>query len=162
MAQRCAMEIAPRIARVTLAAVAVLAALGVANANTLYKSVDRDGRVTFSDVPIDGAVAVTRIESSDSAKPAESRNAPVYLALADGLDEAVSQANAKVDLAEHALALERRSLVEDSPLSLEGARLSRADSQRIEFFKQDVASARRNLLRVLKQRNFLVTQSPLA
>src|SRR5439155_10134598 len=108
--------------RVAIAAAAVLAASAVAHASTLYKSVDRDGRVTFSDVPIDGAVTVTRIDSSDSAKPAQGENAPIYLALADGLDEAVAQANAKMNLAEHALALERRSLVEDNPLSLAGVR----------------------------------------
>src|SRR5258706_12543236 len=155
------MEFAHRIAQVSLAAFALLAVASAAHANTLYKSVDRDGRVTFSDVPIDGAVTVTRIESSDSAKPPEGGNAPVYLALADGMDEAVAEANAKVDLAEHALALERRSLIDDNPLSLEGVRLSRADTQRPEFFKQGVASARRNLMRVLKQRNFIGAQSPL-
>ena len=156
------MEFAPRIARVSLAAAALLAATAAAHANTLYKSVDRDGRTTFSDVPIDGAVAVTRIESSDSAKPAERENSPVYLALADGFDEAVAQANAKVDMAEHALALARRSIVEDNPLSLASVRLSRAESSRLDFFKQDVATARRDLARVLQQRNVLAPQRPFA
>src|SRR5260221_9077001 len=155
------MEFAHRIARVTLAA-AILAAQPAAQANTLYKSVDRDGNVTFSNVPIDGAVTVIRIESSDSAKPPESGNAPIYLALADGLDEAVAQANAKVDLAEHALALARSALLEDNPLALEHARLSRTDAQRLQFFKQDVASARGDLMRVLKQRSTLAPRPPLA
>ena len=39
-----------------------------AAAGVLYKSVDREGRITFSDTPVDGAVTEQRIESSDSAK----------------------------------------------------------------------------------------------
>jgi hypothetical protein len=85
-----------------------------------------------------------------------------YLALADSFDEAVAQANSKVDLAEHALALARNALLEDNLLSLFHVRLSRGDSQQLEFFKRDVVSARRNLMRVLKQRNALAPARPFA
>jgi hypothetical protein len=122
-------------------------------AGTLYKSVDPQGRVAFSDTPIDGNVIIERITSSESANSPGSRAPPVNLALADSLDEAVVQANAKVDLAEHALAMARKSVVEDNPGALAGERLSRADSQLLAFYKRDVQNARRNLLRVLKQPN---------
>ena len=132
-----------------------------AHAGELYKSVDSDGRVTFSDTPPSGAVTVQRIATSESAKPSVASAAPVYLALVDGLDEAVAQANAKVDMAERALANARSGLLGHDPLSLNPARLSRSDSQQLEFFKRDVQAARRNLMRVLQQRN-VYAQRPVA
>ena len=145
-------------------AVAALAVYAGASAATLYKSVDKDGRVTFSDTPVDGAVKIQRIESSESTKPAESESAPMYLALADSFDEAVTQANAKLDMAEHALALARGSFGGHNPMSLQNPRLTRAASQELEFYKKDVSDARRNLMRVLKQRKTLLSfrESPLA
>ena len=91
----------------------------------------------------------------------EGAGSPVYLALADSFDEAVAQANAKVDLAEHALAVARASIVDEDPLSLGGRNLTRTDRQQLEFYKNDVAAARRNLMRILHQRNTL-TQRPFA
>ena len=137
-----------------------LAALG-AHAGELYKSVDAQGRVTFSDVPVSGAVTIQRLAASESAKPDEAKAAPIYLALADSFDESVAQANARVDLAEHALAQARSSLLQHDPLAIGSARLSREDTQRLEFFKRDVQTARRQLMRVLQQRNAL-TRGPLA
>lgn len=142
--------------------VAALAAQGLAYGATLYKSVDSHGRITFSDTPVDGAVVVQRIDSSDSAKAPEGERTPIVLALADTFDEAVAQANARVDMAEHALALARRPIVEDSPLALPSVRLSRTEAQQLEFFKNDVVAARRNLMRVLKQRNWYTVERPLA
>ena len=134
-----------------------------AAAGVLYKSVDRDGRITFSDTPIDGAVTLQRIESSDSAKPRVGADAaPVYLALAELNDEAVARANAKVDTAEHALAEARRlTFGEDDPLALRATRLSRSDAQRLEGYKRDVAGARKSLLRALQARN-LAAPRPVA
>ena len=156
------MEHALRIARYSVFAAVALAACVGASAGTLYKSVDKDGRVTFSDKPVEGAVTLARIDTSDSAKPVESASAPVYLALADSFDEAVTQANAKLDMAERALATARRGIVEHNPLSLHAPRLSRAESQQLDFYKRDVNDARRNLMRVLKQRNTMVSFRPLA
>ena len=156
------MENAFRSCVLALSAIAALSAQPAGRADPLYRSVDSAGLVTFSDVPIDGAVVVQRIGSSEPAKPAEGAGAPAYLALADSFDEAVVQANSKVDLAEHALALARRPIEDDEPLSLYGQRRTRADSQRLEFFKQDVASAHRTLARVLKQRNAFASQRPYA
>ena len=125
----------------------------------IFKSTDREGRVTFSDVPVQGAVNVQRIATSDGAKPGvgEAGNGPQYLALLDGYDEMVRLANAKVDLAERALAEARRSIVgSHDPLVLAGGpQPSDADRQRIEFYKRDVATARRNLARILQQRVML-------
>ena len=129
----------------------------------IFKSTDRDGRITFSDVPVQGAVNVQRIASSEGAKPGvgEAGNGPQYLALLDGLDEMVRQANAKVDMAEHALATARRSIVgSHDPLILAGGpRPSVSDRQQLEFYKRDVATARRNLARILQQRVMLQAQT---
>ena len=134
-----------------------------ATAGVLYKSIDREGRITFSDTPVDGAVTQQRIETSDSAKPRVGTDAaPIYLALAELNDEAVARANAKVDMAEHALAEARRlTLGEDDPLALGRARLSRVDAQRLDGYKRDVADARKNLLRALQLRNIAATR-PIA
>ena len=142
----------------TLVSIAlVLGSLVPASAGVLYKSVDRNGRTTFSDVPVDGAVTVQRIESSESAKPAVGNdNGLVYLALADVNNEAVARANAQVDLAEHALAEARRTLVADEdPLALGSTRRSRTDLQRLDFYKRDVLEARKALMRALQQRQML-------
>lgn len=149
------MEISRRIVRLTACTLAVLMS-SVADAN-IYKSTDREGRVTFSDIPVQGAVSVQRIDSSEAAKPsvgADAGNGPQYLALLDGFDEQVRQANAKVDLAEHALAQARRNILGNhNPMALVAAgRPSQADSQLIEFYKRDLQSARRQLARVLQQR----------
>jgi len=146
------------------AAIAAAIALQLpAVAGVLYKSIDRDGRITFSDTPVEGAVTLQRIESSESAKPRVGADAaPVYLALAELNDEAVARANARVDTAEHALAEARRlTLGDDDPLALHPPRLSRVDAQRLETYKRDVADARKNLLRALQVRN-LAAPRPLA
>ena len=132
------------------------------DASVLYKSVDSNGHITFSDTPIQGSVTVERISSSDAAKEAESGPRPIYLALADSLDEAVAQANTRVDLAEHALAVARRELVEDNVGLFNSGRLTRANVQQLEFYKRDVRDAHRDLLRVLKQRNAFAPPRPLA
>ena len=144
---------APALA-ITLALAAVGLALP-ASANVIYKSVDRNGQITFSDVPPPGAIAVLRIPLSDSAKSAVAAPpVPTDQALAEHLDESVRRANAKVDLAERALALARRSVDSGwNPLALENPGKTRADVERIEFFKRDVLVARRGLLSALQSRN---------
>ena len=140
---------------------ATAALCGVAQAGIIYKQVERDGKITFSDRQLDGAVVIGRIESSDSTKPSvaeETRGAPQYqyLALADGFDEAVRQANTKVDMAEHALAAARRSLLGDhDPLALGYGRSSPDALHQLEFYKDELGKARKNLLRTIQQRNVL-------
>ena len=144
-------------------AILATAAMASAHAGVLYKSIDSNGRTTFSDMPIDGAVVVRRIETSDSAKPAVgAENAPLYVALAQSGDEAVTRANAQVDMAEHALALARRSVFGDEdPLALSYTSPSRADAWRLESYKRDVREARKGLMRALQQRNLLAAR-PIA
>ena len=157
------MENALRTVRRALLAAATLAVCAGVGAATLYKSIDPEGRVTFSDTPIEGAVKIQRIDSSDSAKPAEGAPAPVYLALADSFDESVARANEKLDMAEHALALARSALNGHDPLALSTPRPSRAEARQLDFYKRDVIEARRDLLRVLRQRNTLYAANrPLA
>jgi len=130
---------------------------GGAHAGVLYKSIDRDGHTTFSDMPIDGAVTMQRIDTSESAKPAVGAgNAPIYLALAETGDEAIARANARVDMAEHALAIARQSIFgENDPLALSTGRASRADLQRLESYHRDLRAARKDLMRALQTRNAL-------
>jgi hypothetical protein len=155
------MEMSLRKLCLTLAAAAAASLAASAFAGVLYKSVDRDGRIIFSDVPAEGAVVTQRIETSDSGKPSvdEGRSAPQYVALLDGLDETVRRANEKLDLAEHALADARRSILgEHDPLALGFPRPARDAAQRLDFLKKDVLDARRNLLRVLQQRSIVATR----
>jgi len=137
---------------------AVALALGLqmpAGAGVLYKSVDNTGRITFSDVPVAGAVMTQRIETSDSAKPAVgNETSPVYLALAEVTNEAVARANMQLDMAEHAYAEARQQLgTGHDPLRLANPVLTRVDRQRLEFLKNDVFEARKSLLRTLQQRS---------
>jgi len=143
-----------------LAAVLALALQLPAAAGVLYKSVDANGRITFSDVPPDGAVTVQRIETSDSAKGAVSNdNSPVYLALAEMSNEQVARANAKLDMAEAALAIARQQLVGNhDPMSLANPARTNADRQRLEFYKRDVLDARKTLLRALQHRSVWTTR----
>jgi hypothetical protein len=70
-------------------------------------------------------------------------------------DAAVGRANAQLDLAEHALAEARRAMPRDSdPMRfvLVSTRLSRADEERLGFYKKDVLLARQALLEVLKEK----------
>ena len=148
--------------RMILAA-AALALYAGTSAATVYKSVDPDGRITFSDTPVQGAVTVQRMDTSESTKAAESAREPIYLALADSFDEAVVRANEKLDMAEHALAVARSALLGHDPLSLRSVGFSRTEAKQLEFYKRDVNLARRDLLRVLKQRNTLYAANrPLA
>ncbi|MGE5615911.1 MAG: DUF4124 domain-containing protein [Bacillota bacterium] len=127
-----------------------------AGAAVLYKSVDRDGHITFADSPIEGAIAVQRIQVSDEAKIAviEATTSAVP-SLADASDDAIVRANAKLDAAEHALALVRQEIAPPlDNLNLRPARPTRADHDRLEFYKRDVIAARRDLLRILKQRRY--------
>ena len=136
----------------------IVLALGLqlpAGAGVLYKSVDGNGRVTFSDVPVAGAVTTQRIDSSESAKPAVgNENSPIYLALAEAGNEAVARANSQMDMAEHAYALARAQIAgSHDPLSLSNPTRTRVERQRLDFYKRDVLDARKTLMRTLQQRS---------
>jgi Domain of unknown function (DUF4124) len=143
-------------------ALTLLAAALPAGAAVLYKSVDAKGIVTFSDLPpppgID-AKAIAVPESS-SATPGASRDADVTASAPPVLreeqimnDEVVQRAAAKVDLAEHALAMARRPVWEVAdPMKLTGPRFTRADRERIDYYRKDLKIAQQQLADVLRTR----------
>jgi hypothetical protein len=69
-------------------------------------------------------------------------------------DEYLMRANAQVDLAEHALALARRSMWSElEGLRLNTHRATASEVERVEFYKRGVVAARQNLLEALRARS---------
>jgi hypothetical protein len=141
----------------TIALAAALA--GPAAAAVLYKSVSPQGVFEFSDHPPESGQSrlVEQIRMPDT-EPGASNSSSI----ASGpsreehfreADAAVQRANAQIDLAEHALAEVRRQALADSdPMRLKPTRISRADIERIEYYKKNVRVARQTLLETLQQR----------
>lgn len=150
----------PILARLPLAA-AALAFAGAAHASILYKSIGPNGVVQFSDTPPEKGIIVEERKIGDPPSMAPNAVTPVgALALlsigsvGDGAtDEAdLARANSQLDLAEHALALARRSTWSPRDgLRLKGVDRNSADDERIDFYKRNLAAARRNLMEVLKR-----------
>jgi hypothetical protein len=141
---------------------AVLTALcvtcGPIGAAVLYKSVDSNGTIVFSDLPPDKTREVQKLQIPDgSAAPPRA-----LIAQAQGptseeklreMDAAVQRASAQVDMAEHALAEARRSVwSEPAPGKLTTARMTHADIDRIELYKKDVKIARLALCELLQEK----------
>lgn len=147
----------------SIALLLALAALAApAGATVLYKSVAPNGVVMFSDTPPEHADRIERIPmtfSGPSSGYTSSGSAPVQVAAArfdelKSFDQAVAEANARVDQAESALAAARRSSL--SPLEglrLAGNRGTTEDAARVENARRDVLLARQSLLETLKARN---------
>ena len=150
-----------RFAHAALAACALAAS--PAWATVLYKSITASGVVQFSDTPPENAVIV---EQRPVGEP--SNGQPVFgiaglpsLAFANPLeavaegavpDEALAQANAKVDLAEHALALARNSArTRREGLRLHSGERTSADRDRIAFYERNLKLARAHLLELMKK-----------
>ena len=152
---------------VTLAAFAMPASAAV-----LYKTVDDKGVVMFSDLPPAQGSDAKRIvvpENSNSAVPGSMRvaetlpGAPTTEEKIRMGDEAVQRASTQVDLAEHALAVARRSLWDTDPLKLDGPKLTRADRERLDHYKKDLKIAQQQLSDVLRQkRKYEVQQTMTA
>ena len=134
-------------------------AASYADAAVLYRSVSPEGTIQFTDLPPEKtARKVERIVMPDSSSPASS-GAPATPAAGptreDPLqaDLAVQRAGLQVDMAEHALAVARRSVSsEPDPLRFNAVRMTRSDVERIEFFKKNALLARQMLLEVLQQK----------
>lgn len=141
--------------RIAIALAISLAALPV-GAATLYKSIGPNGVVQFSDVPPDDPAKILdqrAIESLTSATAAPHPTAVVNAAHSLDADAAVARANEQVDLAEHALALARRSMWSElEGLKMAPRRASTTDVGRVEFYKRGVLVARQNLLEILRNR----------
>ena len=157
---------APRALPLAVALVLALAA-APASAAILYKSMGPGGVMQFSDLPPEKSQKVERILIPDSA----ASGATVSVAVSDGMphddpaqtDAEVARANAQLDLAEHALAEARRNVNDAEPLRLVSTRMTRADSERVEFYKRNVLVARQTLLEILKKkRNADVAQTMTA
>src|ERR1700752_1756196 len=147
------------VSRLLIAALLAALAVEPATAAVLYKSVSPEGSVTFSDMPPQKAQAVERIVMPDSSSRASSGN-PVIVAGPTreeemrGSDEAVQRANEQGDLAEHALAMARRPLwSEPNVRAISMQRMSRADYDRLEFYKKNVRIARQQLADVLREKH---------
>ena len=145
------MENARRIAFALTLALATVPA----GASMLYKSIGPNGVVQFSDLPPgDNSVVLERrdINSINSGKPVASTPA-MNVSLLDA-DDAIARASAQVDLAEHALALARRSMWSElEGLKLTTLRASASDRERVEFYKRGVRDARQNLMEMLRARS---------
>jgi hypothetical protein len=149
-----------------MSALLFLALAPSAAANMLYKSVDANGTVMFSDVPPPAGARILEERALPSSGPAASvAGAPYALdpnAPAAGLeqvyglidsDAALARANARVDQAERGLAMARKGAASRfEGLRLASTRNGEADSERIEFYKRDLKVARRELIDLIKQR----------
>ena len=131
---------------------------GPADASLLYKSVDPNGTVTFSDVPpADGSRLIEqRLIGSPAPETPSAPNSP-----AAGLEEAfqmldydkaLRQANERVDLAERALAQARAGHAATPRPGMNNASISIADHERVEFYMRDLRAARQALMDLLRSR----------
>ena len=148
------------IAATTLALAALIPA--IAHPGTLYKSVDANGVVIFSDTPPAGAriiserttTAVSSLTGEPQVASPSSSGGPVVSAEQMLLlDPEVAHANANLDQAERELAAARRDLC---PLyegvRLRPTRLSLDDDARLEPYRKNLKIARQQLAEVLRDR----------
>ena len=131
---------------------------GPVGASVLYKSVDPNGTVTFSDLPPpEGSRLVEqRMFGSLAPETGAGPNAP-----ASGLEEAfqmldydkaLAQANQRVDLAERALAQARAAHATTPRPGMNNASISIADHERVDFYMRDLRAARQALMELLRSR----------
>lgn len=155
--------------RPQLALALALALLPAAAAGSvLYKSVDANGIVTFSDTPPQDGSRVLEQRPLPSSHPAPAPSAqygmpmpgPVPAEQMLDFDAAIAGANAKVDEAERALAQARRdlSLTKDIGVRLHPTRLASEDDQRLESYRNNVKIARRHLMELLRERRLALRQ----
>lgn len=108
----------------------------------------------FSDVPPPSDARILEQRTVlDPVSPAGNAAAASPLEQLVDLDAAVARANSQIDLAEHALALARRSVWSTRDgLRLSGERMTHGDHERVEFYKRNVLAARQALLELLRER----------
>ena len=152
------------VLRASLVVLTLAAAALPAQAGVLYKSVSRDGSITFSDMPpSDGAkVLEQRVIQPSGVLAAAGSDVSRAMDVVGNLfdhDAAVAQANQAVDMAEHALALARRELwsVRDG-LRLKSTAKTAADNERVAFYQRNVLAARKYLIELLQERRLAEMQ----
>ena len=141
-----------RLAALALTSVVALPAAP----GTLYKSVDANGTIVFSDVPPPSGARLVEEKrvAGISSLPGASPNAtglPVYEFREHDAD--LGRANEQVDLAEHALAVARQGLWSTRDgLRLVGARMTKEDEARVEYYRKALKIARQQLIELLRER----------
>lgn len=121
------------------------------SAGSLYKFIDSNGAIKFTDVPPPSdARAVAQIPTDGTtAIPA---GMPHYQITE--VDEAMARANARIDVAEHNLAVARQGLWSPHDgLSLDTERMTPGDRARVEFYMKGVQLARQQLMDLLRERH---------
>jgi len=147
-------------------AAALLALLAVpAGASVLYKSVDANGTVTFSDMPPPDGSRLLESRTMAAPSPAEPSLPQAATSMEAAFqmldyDQALREANERVDLAERALAQARAPHATTRRPGLNEASLSIADHDRVEFYKRDLRAARMALTELLRSRQ-LASGRPL-
>ena len=131
MPPRQAVTMDARLTRLRLLAILLTSSLmWPASAATVYKVVEADGSIVFTDVP------------QPTGSPRYDITAP---------DEAVARANAEVDRAEHELAVARQGHW-STELTLSTERMTPVDRSRVEFYKTGVQIAHQRLMELLRER----------
>lgn len=137
-----------------LAATLAMACLGgaPASAAVLYKSVDANGTIVFSDQPPSEGARILEQRVIDGT--GYSSLTPLEEAFMQiDADADLARANSRLDLAEHALALARRPVWSHRDgLRLEVQRLAPADEERLAFYRRGVLEARKSLFQRLRER----------
>lgn len=139
-----------------------------AAASVLYKSVDANSVVMFSDTPPPEGSRILEerplpsIDSAPAASVEYGMPIPGVIPAEQLLDfdAVIASANAKVDEAERALAQARRELssTTDGGLRLRPTRLASEDDRRLESYRNNVKIARRHLMELLRERRLALRQ----
>ncbi len=130
------------------------------HAAVLYKSLSPRGVIEFSDTPPENNTILERIPvhregepQPDASAPLPAEPPPVESAKSRAADAMIDKANAQLDLAEHALALARQGRgSEADPMRLAAPRMTPADLARVDFYRKNVAAARRQLMQALSMK----------
>ena len=121
-----------------------------ASAATLYKAIDANGAIVYTDVPPPSdARIVAQIPLDGTTGATKPPGSPRYEITAP--DEAVARANAEVDRAEHELAVARQGLG-STELTLSAERMTPGDRSRVEYYKRGVQIAHQQLMELLRER----------
>ncbi len=150
------MLIPKKIVAALLALPAVMSiSAGSALADTLYKSIAANGKITYSDRPQPGAISIEPIRTAYDADASVKRSVPVEIyGDRSGSKGSVKLANAALDAAERALALVRQPLLANPRglLNAAGLPASGVDLDEVDYRKNEVARARLALAKALQTR----------
>jgi hypothetical protein len=132
-------------------------AAGPAGAAIVYKTVNEDGTVMFSDTPPAAGSRIVEQHTMDApSAQAEMSAANGVAPAANPFDDpVVARANEQLDQAEHALALARQGMWSPRDgLTVAARRMSPDDEERVSNCTRLVAAARRELAQLLRERQF--------